>query len=75
VVVDVDGNGQREPEIVEIAALAISGTSPVGPGALRTWLVRPQQPITPIVTRKATGSPPHPVRSPAAAAVCVGRAG
>jgi DNA polymerase III epsilon subunit-like protein len=55
VVVDVEGNGQREPEIVEIAALAITGTSPVGAGALRTWLVRPQQPITPIVTRKVHG--------------------
>ncbi|WP_158227996.1 3'-5' exonuclease [Pseudonocardia sp. MH-G8] len=55
VVVDVEGNGQREPEIVEIAALPISGTAPVPSTDLRTWLVRPQQPITPIVMRKVHG--------------------
>jgi DNA polymerase III epsilon subunit-like protein len=55
VVVDVEGNGQREPEIVEIAALLISGPTPAQPSDLRTWLVRPQQPITPIVTRKVHG--------------------
>jgi DNA polymerase III epsilon subunit-like protein len=55
VVVDVEGNGQREPEIVEIAALPISSPAPVAPTDLRTWLVRPQQPITPIVTRKVHG--------------------
>jgi DNA polymerase III epsilon subunit-like protein len=55
VVVDVEGNGQREPEIVEIAALPISGPTPVQPADLRTWLVRPRQPITPIVTRKVHG--------------------
>jgi DNA polymerase III epsilon subunit-like protein len=55
VVVDVEGNGQREPEIVEIATLPISGPTPVTPSDLRTWLVRPRQPITPIVTRKVHG--------------------
>jgi DNA polymerase III epsilon subunit-like protein len=55
VVVDVEGNGQREPEIVEIAALPIAGPTPAAPTDLRTWLVRPQQPITPIVTRKVHG--------------------
>lgn len=55
VVVDVEGNGQREPEIVEIATLPISGPAPVVSTDLRTWLIRPQQPITPIVTRKVHG--------------------
>jgi DNA polymerase III epsilon subunit-like protein len=55
VVVDVEGNGQREPEIVEIAALPISGATPVQLTDLRIWLVRPRQPITPIVTRKVHG--------------------
>ena len=55
VVVDIEGNGQREPEIVEIAALPIDGPTPVTSTDLRTWLVRPRQPITPIVTRKVHG--------------------
>lgn len=53
VVVDVEGNGQNPPEIVEIALL------PVDLGAdesnLRSWLVRPQQPITSMVTHKVHG--------------------
>jgi DNA polymerase III epsilon subunit-like protein len=63
VVVDVEGNGQREPEIVEIAALPISGPTSVRPADLRTWLVRPRQPITPIVTRKVHGISNHDVAS------------
>ncbi|HCT75531.1 MAG TPA: 3'-5' exonuclease [Micromonosporaceae bacterium] len=52
-VIDVEGNGQQPPEIVEIAILAMDGlvltTQP------RTWLVKPSQPITPLVTRKVHG--------------------
>ncbi len=52
VVVDVEGNGQQPPEIIEIAAL------PIDDGQLRsatTWLVKPRKPINPIVTRKVHG--------------------
>ncbi|MGF6889023.1 DNA polymerase III epsilon subunit-like protein [Nocardia sp. GAS34] len=50
VVVDVEGNGQNPPEIIEIALLLVDG--PTTPDALRSWLIQPQQPVTPIVTRK-----------------------
>jgi DNA polymerase III epsilon subunit-like protein len=56
VVVDVEGNGQQPPEIIEIAAL------PIDDGQLRpatTWLVKPRKPISPIVTRKV-----HGIRTP-----------
>jgi len=53
VVVDVEGNGQNPPEIIEIAALPVDG--PVTAEALRSWLIKPQQPVTPIVTRKVHG--------------------
>lgn len=52
-VVDVEGNGQNPPEIIEIAVLLIDG--PTTPDALRSWLIRPQQPVAPIVTRKVHG--------------------
>jgi DNA polymerase III epsilon subunit-like protein len=53
VVVDVEGNGQQPPEIIEVAALAIDlGSTPVD---LRSWLIRPQRPITGVVTRKVHG--------------------
>jgi DNA polymerase III epsilon subunit-like protein len=55
VVVDVEGNGRQPPEIVEIATLPLTGTSPVATSDLRSWLVRPAQPITSIVTRKVHG--------------------
>jgi DNA polymerase III epsilon subunit-like protein len=55
VVVDVEGNGQQPPEIVEIAVLPLNGTTPAQAPDLRTWLVRPARPITSIVTRKAHG--------------------
>jgi DNA polymerase III epsilon subunit-like protein len=54
-VVDVEGNGRQPPEIVEIAVLPISGSAPVGPDSVRSWLVRPDESITPIVTRRAHG--------------------
>ncbi|MEV5835085.1 3'-5' exonuclease [Nocardia sp. NPDC052112] len=52
-VVDVEGNGQNPPEIIEIAVLLVDG--PPTPDALRSWLIQPQQPVTPIVTRKVHG--------------------
>lgn len=52
-IIDVEGNGQQPPEIVEIAILAMDGLTMAGPP--RTWLVKPSQPITPIVTRKVHG--------------------
>ncbi|WP_433194111.1 exonuclease domain-containing protein [Nocardia sp. CA-107356] len=52
-VVDVEGNGQNPPEIIEIAVLLVDG--PTTSDALRSWLIRPQQPVTPIVTRKVHG--------------------
>lgn len=53
-VVDVEGNGQSPPEIIEIAVVSVSGAV-VSADDVRSWLVRPQSPITPIVTRKVHG--------------------
>jgi len=52
-VVDVEGNGGQPPEIIEIAVLTIDGE--VSGEKLRTWLVRPRQPIAELVTRKVHG--------------------
>ncbi|WP_067469399.1 3'-5' exonuclease [Nocardia amamiensis] len=52
-VVDVEGNGHNPPEIVEIAVLPVDG--PVTVESLRSWLVKPHQPVTSIVTRKVHG--------------------
>lgn len=47
-VVDVEGNGQRPPDLVEISIVAIkSGVI----GQPQSWLVRPPRPITPMVRR------------------------
>lgn len=47
-VVDVEGNGQQPPDLVEISIVAIrQGT--IGPG--NSWLVRPPRPITPMARR------------------------
>ncbi|WP_067852057.1 3'-5' exonuclease [Nocardia shimofusensis] len=54
VVVDVEGNGQTPPEIIEIAILPVSRDE-VSVEETRSWLVRPIHPITPIVTRKVHG--------------------
>lgn len=51
-VVDVEGNGQSPPDIVEIAVV------PIDNGAIgfpNTWMVRPPRPISPGVTRVAHG--------------------
>ncbi|MEC3919302.1 3'-5' exonuclease [Nocardia sp. CDC160] len=53
-VVDVEGNGQTPPEIIEIAIVPAAGTV-VSLDEVRSWLVRPKNPITPIVTRKVHG--------------------
>jgi exodeoxyribonuclease X len=45
-VVDVEGNGQRPPDLVEISIVAVKGGL-IGPP--RSWLVRPPRPITPMV--------------------------
>jgi DNA polymerase III epsilon subunit-like protein len=52
VVVDVEGNGQQPPEIIEIAALPIDDGQL---GSATTWLIKPRKPINPIVTRKVHG--------------------
>lgn len=54
-VVDVEGNGRQPPEIIDIAILPIDAPAPVPAEAIRTWLVRPHQPITSIVTVKVHG--------------------
>ncbi|HEX5405745.1 MAG TPA: exonuclease domain-containing protein [Pseudonocardiaceae bacterium] len=43
VVVDVEGNGQQPPDLVELAAVPITGGVI---GEPQTWLVRPDLPIT-----------------------------
>lgn len=48
VVVDVEGNGQRPPDLVEAACLPIDGGVP---GRVQSWLVRPRRPITGPVRR------------------------
>ncbi|MFG1796727.1 exonuclease domain-containing protein [Nocardia sp. NPDC049149] len=53
-VVDVEGNGQTPPEIIEIAILAVSGEI-ASINNMRSWLIKPQQPITQIFTRKVHG--------------------
>ncbi|MGV9673894.1 3'-5' exonuclease [Nocardia sp. NPDC003482] len=52
-VVDVEGNGHNPPEIIEIAVLPI--TDLTDPANMRAWLIRPQNPISSIVTRKVHG--------------------
>lgn len=48
VVVDVEGNGQQPPDLVELAVVPIVG------GLIKEpleWIVRPEQPITPFARR------------------------
>lgn len=49
VVVDVEGNGQSPPELVEIAIFPMDGLTVTGEPV--SWLVKPPQPIKPMVTR------------------------
>jgi DNA polymerase III epsilon subunit-like protein len=48
VVVDVEGNGQQPPDLVELAAVPIVG-GVIGEPV--SWLVRPDRPITPMARR------------------------
>jgi len=48
VVIDVEGNGQSPPDLVEAACLLLDDGVP---GPARTWLVRPPRPITGPVRR------------------------
>jgi DNA polymerase III epsilon subunit-like protein len=48
VVVDVEGNGQQPPDLVELAVVRITGGAI---GELKSWLVRPLTPITPFAQR------------------------
>jgi DNA polymerase III epsilon subunit family exonuclease len=48
VVVDVEGNGQQPPDLVELAAVPIIGGVIGEPSS---WLVRPDKPITPFARR------------------------
>jgi exodeoxyribonuclease X len=45
VVVDVEGNGQQPPDLVELATVPIVG------GESAIWLVRPDAPITPLARK------------------------
>jgi exodeoxyribonuclease X len=47
VVVDVEGNGQQPPELVELAVVPIKDGVP---GKPQSWLVRPYRPIKPLAT-------------------------
>jgi exodeoxyribonuclease X len=47
-VVDVEGNGQQPPDLVELAILPITDGSI---GETVTWLVKPPRPITSFATR------------------------
>lgn len=53
-VVDVEGNGKNPPEIIEIAVLPVDSHHPRVED-MQTWLIRPDVPISPIVTRKVHG--------------------
>jgi DNA polymerase III epsilon subunit-like protein len=55
VVVDVEGNGQQPPDLLEAACVPIDGGQP---GILQTWLVRPHRPITGLAARI------HGIRNP-----------
>ncbi|MFD7639560.1 exonuclease domain-containing protein [Kitasatospora sp. NPDC059795] len=49
-VVDVEGNGQTPPDLVEIAAVPVAGGR-ARLDSVRTTLIRPPRPITPFATR------------------------
>ncbi|GAA3041153.1 3'-5' exonuclease [Actinokineospora globicatena] len=52
-VVDVEGNGGQPPQIVEIGILTLD--QPPDPEHMSTWLVRPEMPISSVVTHKVHG--------------------
>ncbi|MEV6888748.1 3'-5' exonuclease [Kribbella sp. NPDC051137] len=65
-VVDVEGNGQRPPDLVEISIVAIKGGLI---GQPQSWLVRPPRPITPMVRRFHKITDDQVVDAPAIAGV------
>lgn len=50
VVVDVEGNGQQPPDLVEVGLLELTDVN-VNFDSIRTWLVRPEKPITRLVSK------------------------
>ena len=52
-VIDVEGNGQQPPEIVEIGVVVLDGIAATGEPV--SWMVRPTRPITSLVTHKVHG--------------------
>jgi DNA polymerase III epsilon subunit-like protein len=48
VVLDVEGNGQQPPDLVEVACAELEHGSL---GSARSWLIKPPRPITPLVRR------------------------
>ncbi|MFF5035557.1 3'-5' exonuclease [Nocardia salmonicida] len=50
----LEGNGQSPPEIIELALLPLAGDAAEVEG-IRSWLIRPALPITPIVTKRVHG--------------------
>ena len=48
-VVDVEGNGARPPEMVELALVEVCGLEPTG--TRKYWLLKPDEPISPMATR------------------------
>jgi exodeoxyribonuclease X len=66
VVVDVEGNGQQPPDVVEVAAVSIvDGVI----GEPVSWVVKPDRPITPIARRIHGLANHHVARAPLFAAV------
>ena len=52
-VVDIEGNGQQPPEIIEIAVLPVDDAGDIN--VMRHWMIKPEKPITRIVTGKVHG--------------------
>jgi exodeoxyribonuclease X len=65
-VVDVEGNGQRPPDLVEISIVAIKDGLI---GQPQSWLVRPPRPITPMVGRFHKITDDQVVDAPAVAGI------
>lgn len=80
IVVDVEGNGQNPPEIIEFAALPV--TDKVSHVDMHSWLIKPKKPIAPMVTRNVHGirnidvedCPQWSEVAPAIAGILAGRA-
>ncbi|PKV95527.1 MULTISPECIES: 3'-5' exonuclease [Amycolatopsis] len=66
VVVDVEGNGQRPPDLVELAAVRIEHGHLGDPAS---WLVRPPRPITPFAKQIHGIANEHVAAAPAFAEV------